>query len=293
MIRTIALVFVALFLIKASEAFAHGDLHERIANITQEIKRSTDPVDLYVRRAELHSQHRDWTAARGDFVRARSFTPPSKLLDFYEGRMEYKARRPAVAITLLDRQLRAIPDHLSARLFRARSEVQAGRLGDAIRDYDEILDRMENPSPDFYIERARAQVANKVDVTKILNGIDRGSARLEPVVTLQIFALELEMQHQRWAAALRRIDRTLPTLPLQSPWLLHRGEVLVQLGRTEEARTAYSRALQQIEAIPASRRQSRMFRSLTEKAHVALAQLSGEQPKSGTRFDEEQDQDSL
>lgn len=288
MIRKIALIFVAFVIIKTSNSFAHGDLHERIANVTQEINRSNDPVDLYVRRAELHCQHRDWTEARSDFARARDFIPKLKLLDFYEGRMEYKAKRPSVAIALLDRQLRAIPDHLSARLFRARAEVQAHRLPDAIRDYDEILDRMEHPSPDYYVERARAQVANKVGVKKILDGIDHGVERLGPIVTLQVLALELEMQHQRWAAALRRIDRTLPTLPLQSTWLMHRGEVLVYLGRTKEARTAYLRALQQMEAIPAARRQSRMFLSLTEKAQAALAQLSGEQPKKQTGFDEKQ-----
>lgn len=276
MIRILSASFVTLaaLLSTTAAARAHGDLHERIAAATKKIQKAPERSDLYLFRADLHREHRDWKAARADFAKARRLAPTAKSLDFCEGRMEFEAKQTTIALALFDRQLHKIPQHLPAHLYRARTLVLAGRPAESIRDFDFVLDQKKRAAPDHYLERARAQVVAKTDIAKTIAGIDQGVARLGPLVTLQLFALDLETRNGRWTEALRRIDRTLPTLPLQSPWLLRRGNALVRLGRIEEARTAYSNALLQIEAIPAVRRKAPVFRKLTLNVQTALKRLA-------------------
>ena len=60
-------------------------------------------------------------------------------------------------------------------------------------------------------------------------------AALGEPVTLQLFAVDLEVQRERWDAALERIDRIAARSARQETWLLRRGEILEQAGRSEAA----------------------------------------------------------
>jgi tetratricopeptide (TPR) repeat protein len=267
--RTGALL-IALGAVLAPRALAHGDLDKRIAEVSRQIERAPDRADLRFKRADLHRRHRDWPAARSDLVVARRLDPNLADLDFLSGLVEFEAGKPAAAVELLDRQLTANPDHVPARLWRARTLVALDRAGEAVRDYDQTLRLSQEPLPDHYLERARAQCAAGTDVAVVLQGLDDGMGRLGPVVSLQSLAVDLELQRDDRTAALRRIDQTLTTLPFRGPWLLRRGQVLEQDGRPAEARRTYSQALRELLAIPAERRRSTVHRELEQQLRHAL-----------------------
>lgn len=269
-----AWAMLAVAAILAPRALAHGDLHEQIARLSKRIARSPERAGLYQRRGDLYRRHRDWRAARADLATARRLAPGLKGLDFSAALVEFDTKRHATALALLDRQLATDPHHLQARLCRARTLVALRRVADALRDYDGVLRDSKEPRPGHYLERARTQLGAGTDAAAVLRGLDEGIERLGPLVSLQAFAVELELKRRDRRAALRRIDRTLATLPFGGPWLLRRGQVLELLGRRREARQAYATGLRQLTAIPASRRNSKTHRALEQRLRRAMEHVS-------------------
>ena len=102
---------------------------------------------------------------------------------------------------------------------------------------------------------------------------DAGLERLGQPVTLQLYAIELELTRGRHDAALARLDRIAAQANRQETWLVRRGEILESAGRVEEARVAYSAALEAIKTLPASRRANRAVKTLQDEAEAALNRL--------------------
>ena len=73
-------------------------------------------------------------------------------------------------------------------------------------------------------------------------GLDDGMARLGPLVTLTIEAIDCERQLQRYDAALRRLDRLTAAAGPHPQWTLQRGMILLAAGRSAEARAAFGAA---------------------------------------------------
>jgi Flp pilus assembly protein TadD len=103
-----------------------------------------------------------------------------------------------------------------------------------------------------------------------LRALDQGMARLGPIASLQLAAIDMETSNQNWAGALERLDQLLKQAPKSEVWIVRRGEILEHLGRRDEARAEREKALQLITARPAARRNQ----TLTELEHRLRAELS-------------------
>ena len=106
-----------------------------------------------------------------------------------------------------------------------------------------------------------------------MDGLDEGLERLSGPVTLQIYAIDLELTRGHHDAALVRVDRIAATSPRKESWLVRRGEILEQAGRPVEARKAYDDALLAIDGLPASRRWNRAVERLQLQAEEAVVRL--------------------
>ena len=266
-----------LVLVLASSAAAHGDLHARIARLTASIREAPGSVPLYLERGELYRLHKDWDSARSDFLAARKLAPGHADLDLREGRLELSAGSYVRARQLLDRFLLKHPRHLRGLRCRARALTKLGVRAAALRDYDALLRLEPAPSPDHYLERARAQQSLGADPAQIVAGLDQGVARLGPIVVLHQAALEIDLRGRAWPQALQRLDRMLAVMPLRAPWLLRRGMVLERMRRPLLARQAYAEGLAELAALPRHNRiQQELQRSLSSRmrrlgAHAAQA----------------------
>ena len=71
---------------------------------------------------------------------------------------------------------------------------------------------------------------------------------------MHLCAVELEVELQRYDAALGRIDTLMARSARKDSWLIRRGDILKKAGRKKAARTAFTAALKAIESLPSSRR---------------------------------------
>ena len=259
---------------------AHADIHERIQALDKEIQRNPAEAKLFLKRGELHRLHRDWDAALADYRRATELDPHGEEVGFLRGRMLLEAGHPDQARRELDEFLADQPEHREALLTRGRALAALGQGLSAAQDYTRVIATLTQPTPEFYLERSKAlEAEGDAYLGRALQGLDEGIAKLGPLVTLQLYAIDLELKREYYDAALERLERLAPWLPPERR-LQRRGEILLLAGRLPEARKAFSKALEYLESLPSSRGNTRASRELRARLRASLEQLPANDPHS-------------
>lgn len=264
----------AFFAIVPLSAYSHGDVHGQIVAITERIQKDPKNPELYMARGELHRTHQDWDAAHGDYDRAFSLNPKLDVADFARGRLFYEANWFLSAKIALDRFLTRQTNHVEALITRARTLTKLERRVDAARDYDRAIHGTRESRPELYYERAQALGAEGGSYIKeAITGLDEGIKKLGPLVTLQLCAIDIEIKRKRYDAALERIDSIAAKTPRKETWLARRGEILIDAGRKDEARTAFQSALAAMDTLPPARRNVPAMLELQKRLQEQLANL--------------------
>lgn len=256
-------------------ARAHADLLLQIEEVTREIEKNSKDPELYIRRGELHRAHVDWEAAYADYEKALALNPALETIDILRGRLFVEAGWPLSARLCLDRFLLQHTNHVDALILRARALARLN-LGIASgRDYDKALALSPEPGPDLFVERAQALTAEGPDYyAEAVQGLDEGLRRIGPLVTLQLYAIDLELKRGHFDGALTRIDKVAERSPRKETWLARRGEVLVQAGRRGEAADAYKAALAALQTLPPTRRNVPAMLELERRIRREIETLS-------------------
>jgi tetratricopeptide (TPR) repeat protein len=263
-------VIATLILADWAASFPHGSVHEQILVITREIQRSPE-AELYLKRGELYYLHGDWTAALADYDSASTLDPGLAIVDLYRSTTMLAAGLFADGQQAVSRFLLKRPEHRQALLTHARIHVKLEDYTAAVASYDQFLRRQNTPSPAHYLERAQALAhAGPEHIETALAGIDEGLDKLGQIVTLQLYAIDLELKLKQVDAALERLEQISVQSARQEKWLFRKGEILKKGGRDHEARQAYDLALQSITALPKSRREAKATRELEARIRAAL-----------------------
>lgn len=244
-----AMISCALLLLVAINAGAHGDLDIRIRMATDEIAKDTNNPSLYLHRAELHREHKDWPAASNDYDSVARLDPTAKNVDFYRGRMLADAGDFASAKERFDRYLSNQPKDGLGFVERGRVFVKLGARTNAIADYSAGLKLLNEPQPEFFIELAQVFCEDKQD-EEALRVLDEGVRRLGPVVTLQVLGIDIELKQKKYDAALARLDTIIAQAARKENWYAQRGDIELLAGRPAEAQQAYEDCLTAITRLP-------------------------------------------
>lgn len=267
--RLSCLLFAIALLAGSCWARAHGDLHERIVALTKDIEQSPTNATLYFQRGELHRIHREWTNALADFDRAVKYDPSLSRVEFCRGRLWFEADEPEKALVSLDRYIARQTNDVEAFAVRGRAHARVRSFREAASDFTHAIALVPSGSPELYIERAHALNALGAK-PEALRGLDEGIRRMGPLVTLELPAIDLEVDLKRYDAALARIEVVMSRLPRKETWLVRRARVLAAAGRKEEAQAAYCAALKAIESLPRTHRYSRATIELEATIRSAL-----------------------
>ena len=275
----VSALWVALIVLPRA-AFGHADIDVRIADLTKKIDAEPASAELYIKRGELHRVHRDWQAALADYRQAAEIDPQLSTVYFVRGRMLFEAKRPQDALVDLNRYLAMVGSHTrelyrEASVTRARVLVELGRFLEASEDYTRAIGTLIRHTPEYYLERSQA-LARAGLPARALEGIDEAIERAGPLVTLELYAIELELELEQYDRALERLDAISRWMPPERLWF-RRGEILRLAGRTTEARRAYRAALELIETAPSPRSSTQAMQNFAAQLRTALVQLSADE----------------
>jgi tetratricopeptide (TPR) repeat protein len=273
----------------AEQAFAHGDLHGQIeqvtANMAEELKRPAgapgseeaherhhERAKFCLERAELYRLHGDWRKAAVDYDCAAAHEPNLGAVALARAHMLFESGAPARARRVLDGFLATNVDHPEALLLQAQVLVKLGEGARAVRFLDRALARHPQPEPDHY--QARADILARLGrshLPRAIAGLDAGIARLGPIVALDERAMTFELQLGRTDAALARIERQAKLSGRPDLWLARRADVLERSGNRSGARVAHQDALRALKALPPHLQARPATRKLEQQLTTALA----------------------
>jgi len=250
-------------------ALAHGPLHEQITAVTAEIAKSPRNAALYIKRGELNRLHEAWTDAQADYLDARRLDPALTEVDLAFGRLWLAMGKPKTAIAPLTEFLKYQPTSSEGYRVRAESYDAAGAFAEAAADYGRAI---QSGDHDIELYIALAVALDKAgDASSAIRRLDEAIRKFGSLVTLQETAIALHSKAKQWDAALARIDTMSASAPRKETWLARRGDVLIQAGRLAEARRAYRQAMDAIESLRPSLRNTDAMTALTVHVKSQLA----------------------
>jgi tetratricopeptide (TPR) repeat protein len=253
---------------------AHGDLHLRIMEMTREIQTATtNRAELYLARGELLREHGEWKAAAFDYERAAELAPGMAEIDFCRARLLADEGELTAARAMFEKGLKSEPRNGEGLIGRGRVLLRLAETNAAIADYRLGLEILEDPDPEYYFELAQTLVAAKRKGEAIA-ALDSGNKKLGSVMRLQAYALELEIEEAKRAAALKRLETIIAQAMRKETWLARKGELLLLEGRSEQAREAYLGSLAEMGKLPPRLQQSPGMVALRDQVDTALAGIT-------------------
>jgi tetratricopeptide (TPR) repeat protein len=269
--RNLPAALAVLWLAFPVAAAAHGPTHQAIQAISARIEGGEATASDFLARGELHRAEGEWEAAERDYRRAAQLDPSLLEVVVARAALHLDRGRPDQAKGVVDPLLSSHPDHAEALRIRAQAATALGRPLDAVRDLDHLTATVLRLTPDLYIERARLLAGcGERYLPRAVRGLDEGIARFGPIVSLQLYAVDLEMRSRQFESALKRLETLAPQFERNETLLELRGNVLAAAGREAEARQAYAAALAAIESSPPELRAGRFARELEARLRAAL-----------------------
>jgi tetratricopeptide (TPR) repeat protein len=253
--RWVCVAAVITWLLPSSGALGHGDVHVRIAELTEEILQQPQSAALYLRRGSLYVIDESWEQALSDFEFARQIDPSSPDIDFLIAKVLNELEENERAVALLDSYLSAQPGHADGHLVRARANLALGRIDGAVEDYGRAIALFERPAPYYYVERARALIDVK-RVDEALASLRQAVADLGPLASFVELAVAEEEKRGRYEEALLWADQLSPTLRHSPRWRAIAGKLAARAGRASLAENEYREGLATIDALPPARQGS-------------------------------------
>lgn len=264
---------LVLALLTPVAGYAHGDVHLRIAAVTEQIAKDPDNARLFLERGELHREHQEWKAAEADYDRAAQLDPKLAVVGFCRAKMLADSGQWPAARAKLDGYLAGNPQDAQAFVARARVLVKLGERKSAVADFTRGIELSREPQPEFFLERAQALVADG-EVNEALRGLDEGVKRLGPIVTFQLAAIDLNVAQKNYEAALARLDTVLSQAARKESWLAKRGDIESLMGRAADARKSYEAAQAALGALPLRFQKNQAMLDLRAHLNAALAGIT-------------------
>ncbi len=116
-------------------AFGHGGYHERLAYLTEEVKKNPSDPRLHFELGDLLGQHGDLKLSLDNLDRVDALASGKFQTDLLRGQALLVAGQPAKAKEALDRQIASQPECVPARLLRARASQRIGEGAASLADY--------------------------------------------------------------------------------------------------------------------------------------------------------------
>ena len=146
-----------------------------------------------------------------------------------------------------------------------------------MKDYTRAINLASEAQPELYLERAQALSDEGTNYfTEAVKGLEEGMKRMGPLITLQLYAIDLEAKQKSYDAALARLDRVAAASPRKETWLARKGEILQLAGRPEQAADAFQAALKAIAQLPDTRRYVPAMQELEKRIQAVLQALAKE-----------------
>ena len=241
-------IILCLALLPANNTQAHGSLHDVIERKSRQIEQNPDDALALFERGMLYQKHGETGLALSDFHRALQLEPGYHVCHLPLSELYLKSGRVRKALYHIGLLIEKEPDNPFAYEARAAVYRAMGWKARAVADLRRVIALKNDDAirPEDYIRLSDAVLKGSPShYGEAIGVLEAGLRRLGNIISIQSRILELELESNRCAAALERIDRIMAPLKRKEKWLAKKAQILERNGQPEEAFEAYRQARQE------------------------------------------------
>lgn len=228
MLRLIVLLFSLSAL--STQLWAHGDLHERIAKLTKQIKKSPKDPSLYFKRATLYYHHEEYKKARNDFDQSKQLGGKDKALPYWYGRVYLAMEKPDSGILHLQPYIQNNGQDVNAHRVLAKLYVAKKDWANATIHFRSLIDHADPILPENYLELTHSLQEQK-DYETALKTLQEAQTKLGELVVIQNALVDLYVEVGDYETAVDIYDQRIAKatrrekLYYQAATLLYEGNM--------------------------------------------------------------------
>jgi tetratricopeptide (TPR) repeat protein len=221
---------------------AHPGLDPDIDEITHELEKNPQNVDLLIKRGQLYRSNGELTDSLNDLDRAEELAPDNRRIILERGFTLSAMGRDRDAEVALDQYLEQASGmtRLDALAERAHIHARTGQADLAIADFTSAISM--HPAMALYLARGELQ-ESLGRLEEAASGYREGLSQLGNSILLKNGLIRVETTRKRYDEVLTLIDDELDRASVKTEWHLRRAEVLAAMGKDQAAQSAHEQAL--------------------------------------------------
>ncbi len=250
--KKMLLVFFLFNFIFISSIFSHGDIHERIVEVTKAIEVAPDSAYLYFKRGKLYYQHNSFKRSIADLDRSKvlGFVNVEQKLLFgkaYFGLKEYDK-----SMSFCDEILTDDPKNVRAIKLKARIYFEEGKFTNSALTFEELIQYSSQSFPDNYVDASKAWEAlnNKEGFQRATAIINKGITKLGHLVSLYHRLIEMAVLQKDYFSAIDVQIKIIKLSPRKETAYYKLSELYVLNNNSEEAQASLNLAKEHYNNLP-------------------------------------------
>lgn len=236
----------------ASTAGAHAGMDPEIHEITEDLEKEPNRIDLWIKRGQVYRSYGQLANSLQDLEKAWTLDPDNKKVALERCITLSAMGRNTDAEVGLDSLLQQDLGEMKIFALAERASIRGrtGRPELAIEDYTSVLDLY--PTAELFLLRGKIQ-ESLGQLEEAAAGYLEGIAKLGDSILLKKRLIEIRIAQGKFDVALELIDEQLNRASVKTPWYIQRAEVLSRMGQGDAAHKTYEQALSETNRILSKR----------------------------------------
>jgi tetratricopeptide (TPR) repeat protein len=254
---------------------AHGDLHKRITNVTEEIQKNPDSAKLYFKRGKLYYQHNNYENSLEDFNFAKKLGFHTTEQDFLIAKSNYHLEKYSKSKRLIKRILRIESNNISALKLLADIYFKKEKYEKSAQLYDKVIYNSKVTFPEYYLYASQAWHA-----TNTMDGFERsqsillkGLEKLGDIIVLYDQLISNYLEVKDFNSAIKFQEKVIKMSNRKERAFLRLADIQIQQELFNEAEISISQAEENFKKLPHRIRNAQFMREFYSELQLKKSSL--------------------
>lgn len=230
--------------------FGHGEVHERIVLVSEEINAAPNNADLYIKRANLYLEDGDFNEVILDINKAKSLAgknfPPTKMLN---AQMYFKLQSNEVALKHINEFLALEEMHVLGLLTKAKILVELDKREEAIECYKLAIENTSTLLPENFIDLINTMV-DDLQYKEALQYCELAQLKFGQLLIFDLKSIEIAKLLEDYEFVLSKLDNIIDGQTRKERWYVKKAEVYIAKGESSYALENLNLAIESLKILP-------------------------------------------
>lgn len=269
------LIFFLCNFIFIGYSFAHGDLHERIVEVTKEIKVHPDSVYLYLKRGKLYYQHESYQKSIYDLNTSKRLGYNSVEQKLLFANAYFKLEDYKTSLSYSENILSFDSENVHAHKIKAKTFLKLGEFRKSAEAFEDLINYATQSFPQNYIDASIAwELLDNDEGNKRANSIiEKGIENLGHLISLYNRLIELSVKQKNYDFAIVKQYHVISLSPRKETAYYKLSELYILNGNPKKALENLNLAKEHYNRLPVRLQSTSFMKELIDNIKSKEAQL--------------------